>query len=249
MSTHSAPVLATRLAPLQRDCPDYPFFFLFALLVAAVVVYGFAHTLSGNLLRAPIPRPGILWIHAGVFICWVGLFLLQAALVRSRRVHWHRRFGMAGLALGALMPPLGVATALVMARFDVAHALRDPVYMAAHLSIPFNDMVFFAGAFVAAAWWRKQPGVHRRLMLVATSLLTAAAFPRMPFITITGLRWYPGVDVLLAIALAHDVMTRGRIHQAYAISLPPIVIGQIVAMWLFLARPHWWVEFAQRLIT
>jgi hypothetical protein len=222
-------------------------YFCCAWLIAAAVAYGFAHTLSPHLLSAAVPRPLILWIHAGVFFGWVALFILQTALVRSRRVRWHRRLGVAGLILGASMPPLGIATAIAMARFDVAQGLHDAAYMAAHLSIPLNDMIFFAGVFAAAVWWRKRPDVHRRLMLVATCLLTAAAFARFPFITITELRWYAGVDVLLLIAVAHDLAVERRVHIAYAISLPPVLAGQIVAMWLFLARPHWWVELARPL--
>jgi hypothetical protein len=236
-------------AAYRRDRPDDWLSFCCAWLIAAAVAYGFAHTVSPNLLHAAAPRPRILWIHAGVFLGWVGLFILQTALVRSRHVRWHRRLGVAGLILGAMMPPLGIATAAAMARFDVAQGLRDSAYVAAHLSIPLNDMIFFAGVFAAAAWWRKRPDVHRRLMLVATCLLTAAAFARFPFITITQLRWYAGVDVLLLVALAHDLAVQRRIHIAYAISLPPVLTGQIVAMWLFLARPHWWVEFARRLIA
>jgi len=239
---------AIRSATRSRGWSDGWFFFWFAWLIAAVVAYGFAHTISENLLRAAIPRPTILWVHASVFFCWIGLFILQTTLIRSRRVHWHRRFGPAFLVLGAMMPLIGIATALAMARFDVAHGLRDSVFMAAHLSIPFNDMIFFSSVLAAAAWWRKRPDAHRRLMLTATCLLTAAAFPRFPFITIQPLRWYGGVDVLLLLAVAHDMVVHRRVHAAYAISLPPVLIGQIVAMWLFLARPHWWVDFAQRLI-
>lgn len=257
MSSESAAALEVRLpsrettrpAAQWRDRPNDWFYFCCAWLIAAAVAYGFSHTISENLLHAAVPRPRILWIHAGVFFAWVGLFMLQNALIRSRRVRWHRRLGVAGMILGAMVPPTGIATALVMARFDVAQGLRDSVYMAAHLSIPLNDMIFFAGVFAAAAWWRKRPDVHRRLMLVATCLLTAAAFARFPFITITELRWYAGVDVLLLLALAHDLVVQRRVHVAYAISLPPVLIGQIVAMWLFLARPHWWVEFAHHLIA
>lgn len=233
----------------RGDRPNDWLYFCSAWLVAAAVAYGFAHTVSPNLLRAAVPRPRLLWIHAGLFLAWVGLFILQTALVRSRRVRWHRRLGVAGLILGATMPPLGIATAVAMARFDVAQGLRDSVYVAAHLSIPLNDMIFFAGVFAAAAWWRRRPDVHRRLMLVATCLLTAAAFARFPFITITELRWYAGVDVLLLLALAHDLAVQRRVHIAYAISLPPVLTGQIFAMWLFLARPQWWVEFARRLLA
>jgi hypothetical protein len=225
------------------------FFFWCGWLIAAVVAYGFAHTLSNNLLRASVPRPRILWIHAAVSFGWVALFTLQTALVRFRHVRLHRRLGVAGLFLGVMMPPIGIATALVMARFDVTEGLRESAYVAAHLSIPLNDMISFVAVFAAAAWWRKRPDVHRRLMLVATCLLTAAAFARFPSITITALRWYAGVDVLLLLALARDLIVERRVHVAYAISLPPLVIGQIAAMWLFLARPHWWVELASRLVA
>jgi hypothetical protein len=231
-----------------RDRPDDWFYFVSGWLVLAALVYGFSQTISQNLLHAAVPRPPILWVHAGAFSAWIGLFLLQSALVRSRRVRWHRRLGVAGLILGAMIPPIGVATALVMARFDVVQGLRDQAYAAAHLSIPLNDMIFFASTLFAAAWWRKRPDVHRRLMLVATCLLTSAAFPRFPFIMITALRWYPGVDALLLLAVARDLSVQRRIHRVYLISLPPILLAQPVAMWLFLARPHWWIQFAQHLI-
>lgn len=239
---------AVRLPTQARGWSDGWFYFYCACSIGVVVAYGFAQTISENLLHADIPRPIVLWIHASVFFCWIGFFALQTTLVRSRRVIWHRRFGVAILILGGTMPVLGIATALVMARFDVVHGLRDPVYMAAHLSIPLNDMLSFGGALAAAAWWRKRPDAHRRLMLIATCLLTAAAFPRFPFITFQPLRWYGGVDVLLLLGVAHDLIVHRRIHAAYAIAVPPVLIGQVVAMWLFLTRPHWWVDFAQILL-
>ncbi len=240
---------SVRPTAYPSDRPNDWFYFCCAWLITAAVVYGFAQTISNNLLHAAVPRPRILWVHAGLFFGWVVLFLLQTALIRSRRRYWHRRLGVIGLILGATIPVFGIATALAMARFDVAQGLRDSVYMAAHLSIPLNDMIFFAGVFAAGAWWRKRQDVHRRLMLLATCLLTAAAFARFPFITIAALRWYAGVDLLLLLAIAHDLVTMRRVHVAYAISIPPVLIGQIAAMWLFLARPHWWVEFARHLIA
>lgn len=102
------------------------FFFCAAWIIAAVIVYGFAQTLSQRLLHAAIPRPCILWLHASVFFGWIGVFITQTMLVRVRRVRWHRILGVAGLLLGVMMPPIGLATSLVMGRFNIAHALRDP---------------------------------------------------------------------------------------------------------------------------
>lgn len=228
--------------------PNNRFYFFFAWLVAAIVVYGFAHTITPRLLHAAIPRPHILWVHTVVFFAWIGLFILQTALVRSRNVRWHRRLGVATLILGAAMPLIGIATSLAMARFDVAHGLHDPVSAAAFLSIPFNDMILFAGALAAAFRWRRRPDMHRRLMLIATCMITPAAFARIPFATVQAFHGYLGVDALIAVGCAHDLIVHRRVHLAYLLSLPLVVLGQVIATWLFFARPYWWIEFAQRLL-
>jgi hypothetical protein len=227
--------------------PDRRFYLSFSCLVALVVAYGFSHTVGQNLLHAAIARPLILWVHALVFVGWIVLFIVQTTLIRTRQVRCHRTLGVAGMLMGATMPVIGVATSLQMSRFDLDHGFFDATEAAAFLSIPFNDMIFFTGALAAAFWWRKRPEVHRRMALLATCLLTAAAFARFPFITITALRWYAGVDILLALAVAWDIRETGRLHRAYAISLPLVVSGQVAAMWLYLARPNWWVEFAGHL--
>ncbi len=223
------------------------FYFWFSGLVALVVVYGFSHTVGKNLLRAAIARPLVLWVHAFVFFGWVALFIVQTTLIRTRHVAWHRTLGVAGMVMGAMIPVIGVTTTLQMSRFDLDHGFFDATEAAAFLSIPFNDMIFFTGALAAGFWWRKRPEVHRRMMLLATCLLTAAAFARFPFITIRALRWYAGVDTLLALAVAWDIRDTRRLQRAYAISLPLVVSGQVAAMWLYLARPTWWVKFAGHL--
>jgi hypothetical protein len=85
-------------------------------------------------------------------------------------------------------------------------------------------------------------------MLVATIALTAAAFARFPFITIEQMRWYGGVDLLLLLCVLRDWFATGRIHAAYVFSLPPIVLGQVISMTLFLERPAIWIDIARRLI-
>jgi hypothetical protein len=169
------------------------------------------------------------------------LFITQTALIRGRRVRWHRRLGLAGLVLGSSMPFLGVATSLSMARFNVPNHLNTPVVAAAFLAIPLNDMLAFATAFSAAASMRKGPDTHRHLMLVATHCLTAAASARFPFITVDQIRWYGGGAILLFLGVLHDWFTTRRIHAVYAVSLPLIVLGQAIAMTLLLGRPSFWI--------
>lgn len=91
-----------------------------ALTIALVVAVGFGRTVNAGLLHPPSRRPWILYVHVATFTTWVLLFIVQVALVRSRRVAWHRRLGIAGTALGGLIPVIGIATALTMTRLHRA---------------------------------------------------------------------------------------------------------------------------------
>ena len=96
---------------------DKYFYFAMSLLFAAIVVWGFSHTVNSNLFHAAPPRPLLLWIHGAAFSTWVVFYIFQSALVRTRNVKWHRFFGWFGAALGALMVVLGCVINVVMARF------------------------------------------------------------------------------------------------------------------------------------
>ena len=124
------------------------FYFAMSLLLAAIVVSGFKRTVNDNLFHPAIPRPFILWIHASAFTAWVIFFICQSTLVRIRKVSWHRSIGWFGAGLATVMVPLGVATAIVMARFDTVQ-LHLPG-ADAFLSIPFYDMIAF-GVSIALA--------------------------------------------------------------------------------------------------
>lgn len=43
------------------------FYFFMALLVTAVIVYGFSRTIDQNLIHPKIPRPRLLYFHAALF--------------------------------------------------------------------------------------------------------------------------------------------------------------------------------------
>jgi thiosulfate reductase cytochrome b subunit len=62
------------------------FYFFMSLLVAAVVIYGFSHTVDQNLIHAAPPRPWLLWVHGTLFSAWVAFFIVQSGLVRTHNV-------------------------------------------------------------------------------------------------------------------------------------------------------------------
>src|SRR5450432_2501447 len=69
------------------------FYFSMSLLLAALVVWGFSRTVETNLFHASPPRPLLLWIHGAAFSTWIVFFILQSALVRTKKVSIHRLLG------------------------------------------------------------------------------------------------------------------------------------------------------------
>jgi hypothetical protein len=88
-------------------------------------------------------------------------------------------------------------------------------------------MVGFATTFVLAVRWRRRPELHRRLMFMATAVLTAAAWGRMSFLDHA--EWfYAAVDLLIAIAALRDLVVERRIHRVYLVGLPVLMFGQLL---------------------
>ena len=230
----SAPINTLRLATDQ-------FFLLMAVVIAAVVIYGFGFTIGDNLIHPAYPRPLVLYIHVAVMAAWIALFIVQAGLIRLRRPDLHRKIGQAGLALGAVIPVLGVATAIAMARARMAHGDMDA---AVSFPIPVNDATGFAIAFTLAARWRTRREYHRRLMFIATCTLTGAAFGRMPLLDHA--EWfYSGVDALILAGAAYDLAVNGRVHVVYWYALPAVVCGQLLTAYI-----RWtpeWLSLAPKL--
>lgn len=228
--------------PPARNTPPTRFYFAMALLVAAIVAFGFGRNAAARLAR---PLPWLVHVHAAVFALWVALFALQAWLVRSGRVDLHRAIGRCAGWLGASMPVLGLATALVM----TARELDPGQTGAPDLAIPINDMLTFGTAFGLALHWRRRPELHRRLMLLATCALTVAAFARFPAWAVPERWWYAYVDALIVGAALRDLMRSGRVHPAFAWGLTAMVAGQASALYLAFAAPPWWAACTARLLA
>jgi hypothetical protein len=115
-----------------------------------------------------------------------------------------------------------------MTRLRLAHGEPDA---APSILIPCFDMLAFSLAFALGALWRGRPESHRRLMLVATASLTAAAFGRIP--AFDHAEWfYAGVDGLILIGALRDLLIQGRVHPVYRYGLPAMVLGQLLTAYL-----------------
>jgi len=241
---------AKRATPVMQEIEPHrsgkdanSFFFVgMFVAIAAIVIYGFSFTVGDNLLHPSYSRPWQVYVHALIAFAWLPFTVLQASLVRLRRVDLHRRFGQWGLIHGAMIPIFGIATAIAMAKVRLAHGEMDA---ADSLPIPVNDAVGFAVVFSPALIRRTRPDSHRRLMLVAACILTAPGFGRIP--ALDHAEWfYAGVDALLLIAALRDLGTHGAIHAVYRYALPALLLGQLLTAYV-----RWtpeWLAIAPQLV-
>lgn len=220
---------------------DRYFYLLLSLIVAVVIVAGFSKTVDTGLIHAAPRRPVLLWLHGAAFSAWVVFFILQSGLVRIRKVSWHRTLGWFGAALAALMVVLGCVVSVVMFRFDaVVLKTSDPTF----LSITFWDMLAFGSAVGLAILWRGKPEVHRRLMVVGTCCLLDAGFGRFATIINHDL-YYWCLDGVILLGVARDLLVDRRVHKVYLYALPALVVGQNLAVYLWRARPGWWMTMCK----
>jgi hypothetical protein len=177
-----------------------------------------------NLIHPAVPPPLILYVHAVVFRGWLLFFILQSGLVRAHNVWWHRRIGWFGMALGITITVVGVSTAITMARFNTVqlHSGDEDSF----LMIPLFDMVCFTTTFALAICCRKKPEFHRRLMLIATCALIAAAFGRFPERLLPHEFFYAGVAGLILLGVVRDLMVSRTVHRVYLYALSMYIVGQ-----------------------
>ena len=224
---------------------DRYFYFTMSLVIAAVVIYGFSHTVNENLIHPAYPRPLVLYFHAAIFTGWVVLLITQSALIRTRNLRLHRKLGLCALALAIALPIVGIATGVAMARFDTLHGSTDAPEF---LIVPFFDMVAFTIVVGLAVAWRRRPEYHRRLMFLATCALTIAAFNRFPTRIVPDNWGYAAVDVLILLGVGRDLFMTQRIHPVYVYGLPMIILGQALTMYIYLTRQPEWMVIAHRII-
>jgi hypothetical protein len=210
------------LMPAPRGSPHSRrlFYVAMSLLMVGVVSYGFSQTIVPDLLHARRPARTILLlsIHGMVFYGWMLLVVVQAALVRARHIRLHQWLGWFGAADGALVVIMGLWA-----------SFHQPAPVALEM-LGVVSMAGFAVPVGLAIFWRKRPAYHRRLLLIGTAMLTNAAFARFPGTYLPEHFFYGGTDVMIAIAIVHDVWTETSVHVVYRYALPLLLSAQIAVL-------------------
>jgi hypothetical protein len=186
-------------------------------MALAIVVTVFAGFSRSYFLKAHFATPELsllLHVHGLVFTSWVLFFLSQTILVAASRTYLHRRLGVAGAVLAALVLIMGTTTAIL--RVKGGSAPIPGVSPLSFLAVPLFDMVVFALLIGTGLYFRRRLETHKRLMTLATISLLSAPIARLPFgVLKAGPPAFFGLTDLFIIALLiYDLVTRRRVHPA-----------------------------------
>jgi uncharacterized membrane protein YozB (DUF420 family) len=239
------------VAPEQRRFPafhpsDRNFFLIFLALCWLGVLMGFVPAaLKRYDGHATYPAPLILEIHAVAFTAWMFLLTAQIALIRTRSPKLHMKLGMIAVALVPIMAVTSALSERYGQRFRLIH---EPPGDLPFLIIAIFDVLFFTALACAAIVARKKPSAHKRLILLATTIIVGAAYGRWwadPLYNLFGegyaglfIYTFAGTDMLLAGAVGYDWLSRKQIHLVYKVAVPAILLGELATTIIY-HSPNW----------
>lgn len=189
---------------------DRRFYVGMAAALLATVLIGFGPTYFFR----PVFRPAaaltpLMQVHGFLFSVWVLLLVAQTSLVAARRTDVHRKLGVVGGVVAALMVPAGAALAISSARKGLAPGGLHPVTF---LAVPLGAVVMFTGFVVAGFVKRRTPAAHKRLMLLATIAIVTPALARFWFANRTPQIGLALTNVFVIAMVVHDWWRDRRLH-------------------------------------
>jgi hypothetical protein len=214
------------------------FFANAAIVMAAMVVAAFPMTYFVPLATGSKHFLLLRHLHGAVFFGWMFLYAWQANLVSRGKVRLHRELGLAGVALGGAMVPLGLWLAETAIEERMAQGADMPYEFAVYNVF---DLSFFACFFAAAVYHASRNlEWHRREVYVAAICVVGPAIsrwelivpPPLPFPLFDALPNLVADLFLVALAL-HDRRVLGRIHPvtlaAAALLVPFNLVEPLIA--------------------
>lgn len=249
MGKEIASTVATQAqAQAQPQRRGRAFYVAMAAVSAVIVFAGFARTFYLNAYFARMNLSALRIVHGIVFSCWLVLFVVQTTLVSAKRTDVHRRLGVFGAVLAALMVIVGTAMAINAAKYGLASPGLPPP--TTFLVVPIFDMVVYASLFAAAFHYRTRPETHKRLMLAATISILPAAIARILFLSGIQNVLIPAfllADTILLGCILFDIAISRRLHRAWLWSGLVVILS--FPLRLAIAPTTAWQSFAHWLIS
>jgi len=254
---------SSAFAPWHRH--DRRFFLTFVIIAWVLILTGFALDVIRRFTgTSAYVAPWSLIIHVWSFAGWMCLLTLQVVLVRKQRADLHRLTGMAMLALIPVMLVSGFMAEVYAERiqFETGASASGVIFPVARTILFMSLLLVFAVAAPLAFLKRGDPSAHKRLIILATSTLLAAATGRLMTIAaiiVLGLEdglafrmkfdgtfVWAGPIVLVAALALYDWLTRRRVHPVSSVGLTVLIAAYLLTSGV--NRSEWWPPMAQRLL-
>ena len=208
------------------------------------------------------PFPLVLHMHAVLMGAFLLLLLTQTSLVAMGRCDLHRRLGVVAMVLvpalvlvGIVLVPTtyhGVWNQALSAPADVREQLQQLLLRLDNIMLLQWRIGILFPLFIAIALQarKRDSGLHKRMMILATAMPLPAGIDRIQWLptTLPASPLAPDLYVLLAIApmFLWDIIRNRYVHRAYwiwlAINLPFAVV--VHGLW----NTDWWHATAPRLM-
>jgi len=224
------------------------FFPRMALLMLGLVLASFSMTYFVPMYDGSRSWPPVVHIHGVFSFAWMLLYVWQARLVATGRVALHRELGLAGIAISALMIPLGVATIVVQAHKRLGLGIEDPFSRSFLTLMGLTTFAVMMTAAIASVTRHRE--WHRRFIYAAALVLVQFAGSRL-LLHFRGISHFEHLvlllpDLFLVALMVHDRRVSGAVHPATLWITAVLVPLHVVAP--FVAHSAAWAAFAPALL-
>ena len=212
-----------------------------ALVMLAFVLLSFPLTYFGPLVTGSSRFSPFYHIHGAAFFAWMVLYAWQTHLVASGRSARHREFGLAGIALSAILLPLGIIMAIAAIRHRMS--LNDPHPFDVTLYNIVDITTFSLLMIASIASVTRHLDWHRRFTFAAALCLVGPAISRwilkLPeLFPLTDMAPNIVADLFLMALAVQDHRVLGRVHPATLWAIAGLMPIHIVSPWI--AASDWW---------
>jgi len=223
-------------------------FLLIMMLIGFQQFYLYGKAYPSREIAAPIRT--LVVLHGISMSAWVLLFLVQSLLIVRGKYNIHRMLGIIGAVIAVAIFILGIQVAVEAIRISPAGLMIWSLTPKQFMAVPIVNMLVFAIFVIAGILNRRQPYIHRPMMLLSMLSVYSAAISRIDAIsdlyrgTIFETLLGPYFSTLVVGALFFLIIwliTR-TLDRVYAIGYTGLVIVNFAVIWL--AKTETWDRFA-----
>ena len=209
-----------------------------SLIMWLIGLVGFWPGYVGPMAGGTLDKTFAVHIHVIVYVGWLILFSVQSTLPMLRKGRLHRRVGNFGIGYGIVVWVFGLY--VTFSRFADRVRLGDMEEARFQAISPFTDMLVFPVLFALAVYFRSQPEIHKRFMVLAGTMLMVAAVARMALngIISTNILVFDAIWLSpVFLAIVHDAWFKRRLHPVYGWGV--LVLAPVPARLLLVDSELW----------